>query len=215
MQTAGSAVCGVYAIVWMGQVLRAEFLREDWCSLGWVEVKPWADRVQKLVKALLSEQTKLCEDADKAIEKLQKQKGAQEAKYAAALKHKKVEDEVKLLGEKAAEAMSKASQMAVEIAAAGMGICSKCRWQSGCFACVESKALKYWLHKEGFLVKEYNVLKPKNKDVKEKLDLKKEKKKDEAKKEEMKEKLEEKAVKLAMQEMKKMDKAAAAATKKK
>ena len=191
-------------------------------------MKPWADRVQKLVKALLAEQAKLCEDADNAIEKLQKQKETQEAKYAAALKHKKVEDEVKLLGEKAAEAMkkippmkpcmenlSKASQMAVEIAAAGLGICSKCRWQSGCFACVGSKALKCWLQKEGFLEKEYKVLKPKNKDVKEKLDLKKEKKKDEAKKEDMKEKLEEKAVKLAMQEVKKMDKAAAAAAKKK
>ena len=173
-QPPGSTVCGVYTIFWMEQVLRAEVLGEAWCSLGWVEVKPWAERVQKLVKALIAEQVKLCEDADKAIEKLQKQKETQEAKYAAALKHKKVEDDVKLLGEKAAEDLKKippmkpcfenlseVAKIEVNKASAGHGICSKCRWQSGCFACDGGKGLKYWLQKEGFLVKEYKELKPK------------------------------------------------------
>ena len=36
----------------------------------------------------------------------------------------------------------------------GFGVCSKCRWQSGCFECDPVMALRYHLSKTGWIPKE-------------------------------------------------------------
>ena len=33
----------------------------------------------------------------------------------------------------------------------GLGVCAKCRWSHGCHKCDGVKALRYWLHKEGWI----------------------------------------------------------------
>ena len=50
------------------------------------------------------------------------------------------------------ENLSEAAQQAVKMAEAGAGICSKCRWSSGCLGCDGGKALLHYLKKEGFEV---------------------------------------------------------------
>ena len=53
-------------------------------------------------------------------------------------------------GKPCLENLSEEGQAAVKLAALGAGACSRCRWQSGCLACSGTKALAYWLNKEGF-----------------------------------------------------------------
>ena len=61
--------------------------------------------------------------------------------------HKKHEAEVKRLLSKYSQ-LSPVVQVKIEdIRMYGAGVCSKCRWHSGCLQCTPLKALRYWMNK--------------------------------------------------------------------
>ena len=149
----------------MEQCCRALFLKEPWSSLGWADSEVWGERVWKLAGAMKKEQAKLKAECEKQEEKEKKQEEKEKKKLEKKKKAGEVDDKVKELaaeadaalkkipaGKPCLENLSKKAQEAVALAATLTGICSRCRWSSGCLSCVEDKALKYWLKKEGFVV---------------------------------------------------------------
>ena len=45
---------------------------------------------------------------------------------------------------------AKARAEVMKVHLTGAGICSRCRWSSGCYECEGAHALRYWLKQEGF-----------------------------------------------------------------
>lgn len=163
-QPEGSAVCGCFVLHWMEQACRKLVLNEAGCSIGWPTSEAWAAKMLKLVEMMQKEQTKLQIDADalaaKTAKAAAKKKAAKDAAVAAdmkkgMLKDLKAEAEASLskipAGKPCFENLSAASKAAVLKASAMPGICSRCRWTSGCLNCDKEKALKYYLKQEGFV----------------------------------------------------------------
>ena len=67
-------------------------------------------------------------------------------------------------GKPCLENLSPLAQNAVLKASHGGGVCSKCRWRSGCLECDKEKALFHWLKVEGF-IQEHMEYKPPVKDL--------------------------------------------------
>ena len=165
-QPFGSTVCGAYCLHYMEQCCRAMLLQEPWSSLGWPSSEVWGERLMKLAGLMKKEQEKTKKDHEKEEEKKKKKQEEQEKKKADNKKKAgKVDAEMKALADEAdasikkipagkpcLENLSAKAQEAVALAAAGGGICSRCRWSAGCLSCHEEKALQYWLKKEGFVV---------------------------------------------------------------
>ena len=110
------------------------------------------------------EQVKLQAEREKQEEKEKKQEEKEKLKLAKKKKAAEVDAEVKELageadaalkkipaGKPCLENLSEKAQNAVAIAGLNIGICSRCRWSSGCLACDSEKALQHWLKKEGFI----------------------------------------------------------------
>ena len=160
-QPEGTAVCGCFALFWVEQKCR-QVKGETPCSMGWPSSKTWSERVKKLMKALGDLQISLKADAEKQAEKESKIAAKAKALAAKALKSKKGKETAAELEAAAAktfeaipkskpclENLSESSQKHIMLMKlTGKGICSKCRWSSGCFMCSEDKALTYFLKKE-------------------------------------------------------------------
>ena len=172
LQPPGTAVCGCYVLHWMEQTCRKLLLNEPGCSIGWPKSADWAARVLKLVEMMQKEQGKLQKEADEAKLKMfasaAKLKAAEVAADGAAKKDKMLQDlkaDADSMGSKipagkpCLENLSPAAQNAVFKASLGGGVCSKCRWRSGCMECHKEKALFHWLKVEGF-IEEHMVYKP-------------------------------------------------------
>jgi len=162
MQPSGSSTCGCFVLHWMEQTCRTLLLNESPCSLGWPDPKVIAERVLKVCKAIVQEKAASEADAEKAVikdlKKLEKLKHHEAVSTKAAAGAKKAE-ELKIAAEGAfkkvpstkpcRENLSPAAQAALKIVEdTGTGLCSKCRFESGCFMCHPDKALQYWLKKE-------------------------------------------------------------------
>lgn len=174
LQPVESAVCGCYVLHWMEQSCRKMILNEPGCSIGWPKSETWAARVHKLVEMMQKEQSKLKKESEqmklKAFADAAKKKASEAAANVAL---KKADALVALKADAAAmcskvpagkpclENLSPEAQTAVQKAALGGGVCSKCHWQSGCLACCKEKALQYYLKKEGFIVEVMKYSAPK------------------------------------------------------
>ena len=119
----------------------------------------------KLANAMKREQEKLKAECEKQEEKEKKLEEKEKMKAEKKNKAGEVDEKVKELageadaalkkipeGKPCLENLSTKAQEAVTLAATYAGICSRCRWSSGCLTCSKEKALKYHLKKEGFLV---------------------------------------------------------------
>ena len=162
-QPLGSTVCGAFCLHSMEQCYRSMLLQEPWSSLGWPCSAIWGERLMKLVKMMANEQAKTKIEQEKEDEKKKKQEEKQKKDEEKKKKTGAVDAKVKALAEVADasvkkipagkpcfENISEEAQQAVKIAELGPGICSKCRWNSGCKDCHGGKALLHYLKKEGF-----------------------------------------------------------------
>lgn len=162
LQPAGSSVCGCFVLHWLEQACRTHLLNESPCSIGWPMQKVWATRLCKLAVALAAEKQHLEDDNQKATMKELKQLEQKIKKDACMKKSKVAEATAAGLAEHAAAAFSKVpptkpcrenlspeAQAAIKLVEdMGMGVCSKCKFLSGCLNCHAEKALQYWLQKE-------------------------------------------------------------------
>jgi hypothetical protein len=162
LQPAGSSTCGCFVLHWMEQACRTHLLNESPCSAGWPQPKVWAGRVVKIAAALIQMKANSEADAEKAkmkeLKKLEVQqkkdalakKGAAAGALAESLKGPAEFALKKVPASKPCrENLSSAAQAAIlEVEAKGMKVCSKCKFQYGCFMCHPDKALQYWLKKE-------------------------------------------------------------------
>ena len=153
--------CGYYVIRYMEQTAA----RKDHgpASTGWPEEnqKQWKIRYEKLQNQILSEHDKLHkekqEQAKKAKEiKEQNEKNIKRAEEAIK-KMKDHESNAYIAAQEALtsgsqyfkkEMLSENAQLKILKASAGTGICSKCRWSSGCLECSGQHAFKYYMSKE-------------------------------------------------------------------
>ena len=151
------STCGFWTLAYAEVEVCSRF--EGPASRGWIEdmVKAWIQRVKGLWIQLQKEEVKLLQvkiEAEGKQEKLRKQ---QEKELE---KAKKILEEVKdfnsAQAKKASESLLKNSQffrpkdlsedakLAILKASAGLGVCSRCRWSSGCLSCSAEKALQHY-----------------------------------------------------------------------
>ena len=153
------ADCGLYAICYLEKELR-RVLQEGEGAVPWPadDIKFWRSKLQTLTKSLQKELLWLS-DQDK---QLAAKKAAQEV---ASLKTKKGKEALekqkqyqKELQVKALELLAaggtdierlpeKHKDKLYEIEKNGVGVCSACRWTSGCLHCSYEKAKRYFLKK--------------------------------------------------------------------
>ena len=153
--------CGYYVISYMEQTAA----RKDHgpASTGWPEEsqKQWKIRYEKLHKQILSEHDKLHKEKKEQEKKAKQIKEQHEKKIQRAEEAiKKIKDHESKAYIAAQEALTSGSQyFKIEMlsenaqirilkASAGIGICSKCRWSSGCLECSGQHAFKYYMSKE-------------------------------------------------------------------
>ena len=153
--------CGYYVISYMEQ----SAARKDHgpASTGWPEEnqKQWKMRYEKLHKQILSEHDKLQKEKQEQEKKSQQIKEQEEKKIKRAEetinKIKDHESKAYIAAQEALtsgsqyfkkEMLSENAQIRILKASAGIGICSKCRWQSGCLECSGQHAFKYHMGKE-------------------------------------------------------------------
>ena len=163
-QPLGSDVCGAFVLHYMEQCIRALLLQEPWSSLGWPSSGVWGDRVHKLARSMKNEQDKIKKEDEKEEEKKKKEEEKKKNEEEKKKKTGVVDAKVAALGE-AADALvkkippgkpclenlsAKALEEVKHVHFTGVGVCSKCRWSSGCLECHGPHALLYWLKKEGF-----------------------------------------------------------------
>ena len=159
-QPVGSNACGGFILHYMELHLRE--LRGEWphCwpELGW---KQWKERLHQFSSKLLKEQRKLLEEGqaqwakeesernqirerkEKAEKALQKLTNVTSMAYLAAQ-----ESLAKNSAKFTWRNLSESSKERVKALRLAIGVCAKCRWQSGCLACSPEKCLRYLLHKE-------------------------------------------------------------------
>ena len=114
---------------------------------------------------LTKEQAKLKGEMEKQEEKEKKHEEKEKAKLEKKKKAGEVDEKVKKLagdadsalkkippGKPCLENLSQKAQDLVALASLNAGICSRCRWSSGCDSCNKGKALVFHLKKEGFIV---------------------------------------------------------------
>ena len=153
--------CGYYVISYMEQTAA----RKDHgpASTGWPEEsqKQWKIRYEKLHKQILSEHDKLHKEKEGQEKKAKQIKEQTEKKIQRAEEAiKKIKDHESKAYIAAQEALTSGSQyfkkemlsenarIRILKASAGIGICSKCRWSSGCLECSGQHAFTYYLSKD-------------------------------------------------------------------
>jgi hypothetical protein len=161
-QPPGSALCGWFSLCFAEAEVRA-LMGEGPAVLGWPadSVDGWRQRLSVVTKFLLVEAKKQLEDkkAKEQKEKAAKEKAKKERQVAEreAKAKEAVEEGVEVAGqlsklgrkfclEDLSEVAKKALQRITE--KGNLGICSSCRFSSGCFRCELWKAERYWLSKE-------------------------------------------------------------------
>ena len=152
--------CGYYVISYMEQAAAKK--DHGPASTGWPaeNQKQWKIRYEKLHKQIAPEHDKLHK------EKQEQEKKSQQIKEQHEKKIKRAEEAIKDIKDheskayKAAqealasgsqyfkkEMLSESAQIKILKASAGIGICSKCRWTSGCLECSGQHAFKYHMSK--------------------------------------------------------------------
>jgi hypothetical protein len=161
-QPAGSALCGFFVLSFAEAEVR-ELMGEGPAVLGWPTetVETWRIRLSVVTNFLLVEAKKQLEDkkAKAAKEKTAKEKARKTIAVAerAAKAQAAVEEGAEIAGhlsklgrkfclEDLSEEAKKALRRITE--KGNLGICSSCRFSSGCFRCELWKAERYWLAKE-------------------------------------------------------------------
>ena len=169
-QPVGSNACGAYLLHYLElelRVFRGE-LPSVWPALGW---KQWKLRLKTAAEKLSAEQ-KL-----KAKECLDKENSEKKQRDEVESLRKKAEDKLAKLTNitsmayiTAQEALNKNSQrftwkdlsqeatLKILSLQFSLGVCSKCRWTSGCLECSSYKALRYHLHSEAAKAKKLAYL---------------------------------------------------------
>ena len=162
-QPLGGNQCGSYVAHWLEQECRVH-LKESPCSAGWPTWRAWASRLHKLAGQLQSEQKQLQVEEKKEEEVAQKLEALQVAAAASAAAKKELDKLLQQLQalalksgakmppagkEPCLENLSPAAQEQVAwVKAHGLGLCSRCRWSTGCLSCSWQKTLKHLLKKE-------------------------------------------------------------------
>ena len=162
-QVKGSNTCGSFVLHWIEAEVREHLLREGPCSAGWPEAKQWGLRLHRLGGMLQKEREKLKEEEKAAAalqDKLSELKADAAAEKLLAMHQldellKKLVKEAKAAGTKQPEGkacfenLSEAAKEELErIKNHGIGLCGRCRYQTGCSRCNYQKALNYYLKKE-------------------------------------------------------------------
>ena len=151
------ADCGIWKIHCLESEYRAS-LGEGFASAGWPQenVKVWQLRLHTLTKSLKQELDKLENDKlvlqakeEKSKAAALKKKGGKEAAAAAAA----AAAALKQIAEQALQAgeditvLSEEVQLKLAYVKGQVGVCSKCKWSSGCYECDYLKAKRYYLRK--------------------------------------------------------------------
>ena len=150
------ATCGFWITSFQEEEVR-EHLGQGWhaCGPHAANVESWKVRLQKVSVQLKLELNKLKQEETKAKQKAAaaEEKLKQSKKYETEQAQKKIRDaELVQLALELAERnrsfqvsdLSVGSYGMVKAAGLKAGICSRCRWQSGCLSCDESKAFAYY-----------------------------------------------------------------------
>ena len=150
------STCGFWALAYAEVEVCSRF--EGPASRGWIEdmVKAWIQRVKDLWIQLQKEAMKLLQvkiEVESKQEKLRKQQEKELEKAQKSLEE--IKDFNSAQAKKASESLLKNSQffrpkdlsedgkLAMMKASAGLGVCSRCRWSSGCLSCPAEKALQH------------------------------------------------------------------------
>jgi hypothetical protein len=154
LQLKGSAACGFYVAHWVEQEVR-HLAGETLCSMGWPSGAAVQHKMAGLIKALQEEETKHFIELKKKEEKatLKTSKSAvgkmKSAASTTALKDLASMCAPAVVGEKKAKDMEdllpEYQAAVLKVKHEGEGVCSKCRWRSGCLSCSWEKTLKHYL----------------------------------------------------------------------
>ena len=164
-QKKGSNQCGAFVLAYMELEVAMALGYGPACSgWPWLSAQHWIQRMGKLGKQLVDEKAKNLKEIGQHEEKLKKQaakmtKEREELAKAAekelakgntinelqALAHKVVHESHCIQENELPDAYWTALDKIVH---SGVGICSKCRYQSGCLACDENKLLGYFMRQE-------------------------------------------------------------------
>jgi hypothetical protein len=151
------ADCGLWTIHYLESEYRAS-LGEGFASAGWPKenVKVWQLRLHSLTKSLKQELDKLESEKqvlqakeEKSKAAALKKKGGKEAAAAAAA----TAAALKNIAEQALQAgeditvLSEEVQLKLISVKGKVGVCSKCKYSSGCYECDYLKAKRYYLRK--------------------------------------------------------------------
>jgi len=149
-QKVGSGDCGWFVLSWC-EAEAAEYMSEGWAARGWPEamVKKWKDKLPVFWMTLKQEHGKLEKERQQAEEKIRKDIESAEKKAKLAVKGDSAKAELLRLAIKAKADLSgqlwpafitedqlpPEMRLKIEqVPLMGLGICSKCRWSSGCLA---------------------------------------------------------------------------------
>jgi hypothetical protein len=164
-QAAGSDMCGFWVLVW-AEDEAAEHSGEGPAARGLPQprLKGTRARLVTLTKLLEAEQKKSeADQEDERAKYAKKLAQAKEKAKALAAKNSSKKDAaeaalqaVELLAAGGTDAaggfsaanLSEFARASILRAASGVGVCSKCRWQSGCLNCDRDKAQRHFLEKE-------------------------------------------------------------------
>ena len=159
-QPVSSNACGFYVLHYMELELKL-FLGEwpeHWPQEGWSQ---WKKRLITFTQKLLAEQAALSEKASgdharmisaQENEKKQLEKAREkQSKLSDIASHSYLQAEalIRLHGERFTwKELPQETLIGILSLEVSPGVCSKCRWTSGCYSCSAWKAFRYHLHKE-------------------------------------------------------------------
>ena len=162
-QVEGSNLCGWFVLAWCEDEAAEHAGSGPAClPLPSFRLKALRQRLANLTKGREAELLRQAEEEKEKEDKYQKQLSLAKKKAEALAAEEPVKKAVAVAALQAAKLVAEGGHIFTEadlsaqakeainkVEATGLGICSRCRWSSGCLSCSVEKAKRFWLQAEG------------------------------------------------------------------